>query len=76
MARKYSPFFWTTDYYFWEWILKNDLAYLTSEQAIERMRNNAHLLKKHQILIRSVKKRLKILFNRNGLKSQTFIIKS
>jgi len=75
MAKSGSTF-WSTDFYFWEWILKNDLAYLSPQQVLERMRENKHLVSKKNIIARSLKYKIKSIFNKNTLSPQTFIIKN
>lgn len=50
-----SDKFWNGNHYFWEWITKNDLAYLSPSQLLERMRSNKHLMKAHEVFFRSVK---------------------
>lgn len=61
MARMFN-WFWTSGYDFWEWIVKNDLAYLTPAQVLERIRNNAHLISKAGLLKRIIINRIKLLF--------------
>jgi hypothetical protein len=68
--------FWESDHYFWEWIIKNDLAYLSPIKLIGRLRNNEHLMKKNQIIGRALKYKVKSIFNKNILNPQDFIIKN
>lgn len=68
--------FWNSDYYFWEWLIKNDLAYLSPLKLFGRLRNNEHLMKKHQIIGRALKYKAKSILNKNILNPQDFIIKN
>jgi flavin-dependent dehydrogenase len=68
--------FWESDHYFWESIIKNDLAYLSPIKLIGRLRNNEHLMKKNQIIGRALKYKVKSIFNKNILNPQDFIIKN
>jgi digeranylgeranylglycerophospholipid reductase len=73
-SAKLAPQFWDSGHYFWEWIIKNDLAYLSPVQVLERMRYNSHLLKRHQLLFRVVMYKLKSILNKNTLKPGKFTI--
>jgi flavin-dependent dehydrogenase len=55
--------FWNSDFYFWEWIIKNDLAYLNPRQVVARLRSNAHLLSIPRALLRAARFRLGRIFN-------------
>ncbi len=59
--------FWVCDYKQWEWIIKNDLAFLSPGKMLDRIRYNKHILKKHQILLRAVRYRLRSLLNKKIL---------
>jgi digeranylgeranylglycerophospholipid reductase len=74
VARQVATF-WESDHYFWEWAIKNDFSHLSPQQLIDRLRNNGHLMKKHQIIARALKYKIKSMFNKNILNAQTFIIK-
>jgi len=71
---KLAPTFWNSDHYFWEWIIKNDLAYLSPEQAISRLKNNDHLLKKHQIAARTLNYKIRSTINPKNLDPRSYII--
>ena len=71
---KLAPTFWNSDHYFWEWIIKNDLAYLSPEQAIYRLKNNGHLLKKHQIVMRTLNYKIRSKINTKNQDPRSFII--
>ena len=64
---KMAPRFWVTDKYFWEWIIKNDFAFLTSAQALDRMRWNKHLPGKTKLLVMALKYKLKSLRDKSTL---------
>ncbi|HVN96222.1 MAG TPA: lycopene cyclase family protein [Syntrophorhabdaceae bacterium] len=55
--------FWNGNREFWEWIIRNDLAFLSAPQVLDRMRNNDHVPKKHQILFRALRHKLRMLFS-------------
>ncbi|NLD35619.1 MAG: NAD(P)/FAD-dependent oxidoreductase [Desulfatiglans sp.] len=63
---KLASTFWNADYNVWEWIIKNDLAYLTPDQMLRRMRKNDNIIKKHQILFRALHNKIKNLFNKKS----------
>jgi len=71
---KHASKFWISDYHFWEWIIKNDLVYLSPQQVIDRMRKNEHLVKKHQIYVRALIHKLRSIVNNNIVKPRSFII--
>jgi digeranylgeranylglycerophospholipid reductase len=60
--------FWVSDFYLWEWIIKNDLARLSPDQVLERMRYNSNLPKMHQLLSRIVIFKLKSILDKNTIK--------
>jgi len=72
----FASTFWSADHDFWEQVLKIDLSYLSPQQVIDRMRRNEHLMKKSQIISRSLKYKIKSIFNKKFLNPQTFIIRS
>ena len=74
LVAKHASQFWVSDYHFWEWLIKNDLAYLSPQQVIDRMRKNEHLIKKHQIFVRALKHKIKSIVNKKITNPQTFII--
>jgi flavin-dependent dehydrogenase len=59
-----SKWFWTSGHDFWEWAIKNDMAYLNPSQALERIRSNKYLIGKHTLLWRIVMHRIKLLLNK------------
>lgn len=63
---KQATTFWESDGYFWEWIIKNDLAYLTPDQMLGRMRRNDFLIKKHQIFLRALRYKIKCMLNKKA----------
>jgi flavin-dependent dehydrogenase len=62
---------WTPNHYLWEWVIKNDLAFLSPAQMLERMQSNSHLLKKHQIISRALIYKVKSLVDKNSSKPRT-----
>jgi hypothetical protein len=62
--------FWSPDYYQWEWIIKNDLAFLSPEQILGRMEENAYVLKKHQLIFRALTGKIRSFFDKNRSKPQ------
>lgn len=73
---KQAENFWVGNYDFWEWIIKNDLSFLSPRQVLDRIRNNKHMIKKHQIITRTLKNKIKSILNKDFLKPQNFVIKS
>jgi flavin-dependent dehydrogenase len=71
---KNSATFWNENHYFWEWIIKNDLAYLSPVQLLDRIRRNEHLMKKRQIYLRSLKYKVGILIKKDLARPQNIII--
>ncbi len=71
---KQAARFWKGNYHFWEWIIKNDLAFLTPSQVLERMRRNKYLPKKHQVLFRAAKYKIRSILDRNTLNPSTSTI--
>ncbi len=67
--------FWIDDYYFWEWIIKNDLAYLTPEKLLDRIRNNCFVPTRATILFRAIKFKLRSLLSKEVLKPKNIIVK-
>jgi flavin-dependent dehydrogenase len=67
---------WTPNHYLWEWITKNDLAFLSPSQILERMQSNSHLLKKYQIIARALIYKIKSIMDKNIAKPQTIIKKT
>lgn len=76
LADRNATVFWFSDHYFWEWIIKNDLAFLSPDQLISRMRKSDHLLTKSEILSRSIKFKIKSLLNKEVLKPHSYVITS
>jgi len=66
--------FWFSDPYTWEWIIKNDLAFLSPEQLLDRLRRNEHLLKKHQVLFRALKYKIESITNRHRSNPSSYSI--
>jgi len=71
-----AEMFWTDDHYFWEWIIKNDLAYLTPEKVVGRMRSNAFVPTRATMLLRAMKFKLHALLNKRVLEPQDILIES
>lgn len=67
--------FWKPDYYLWEWIIKNDLAFLSPEQLLGRMQNNDHLLKKHEIMARALRYKVLSLIRKDAGKPRMIVIR-
>ena len=65
LAAKHASKFWFSDYYFWEWIIKNDFAYLSPQQLLDRMRNNKNSLNIYQIILKSINYKLKCVIDKN-----------
>ena len=59
--------FWNGDHYFWEWIIKNDLSYLSPERLVERLRRNRFVMSKASVLVRALRFKLRSLVNRRFL---------
>ena len=74
MINKITPSFWNSSQYVWEWIIKNDLAFLSPEQFISRLRYNRFIIKKHKLLIRAISYKLSTLINKKNLKPKEIII--
>ena len=75
LVAKQVATFWESDHYFWEWIIKNDLALLSPQEVIDRLRKNEHLLKKHQIMARTLSYKIRSIINKEVLTPQTYIIR-
>lgn len=71
---KQAERFWVADYHFWEWIIKYDLAFLSPQEVLDRMRKNEHVPKKYQIIIRALSHKLRSIVNNNIVKPRSFII--
>ena len=71
-----AEMFWTDDHYFWEWIIKNDLAYLTPEKLLGRMRSNGFVPARAIIMFRAIKFKLRTLLNKEVLEPQNIVVKS
>lgn len=76
LAARNAIVFWFSDHYFLEWIIKNDLAYLTPTQMLDRMRTNDHLLTKSKALSKAVKFKIKSFLNKEVLKPYSYLITS
>jgi flavin-dependent dehydrogenase len=72
LMKQQAPMFWNSDYYFWEWIVKNDLAFLKPHQVIDRLRYNAHLLSRKQALFRVLRYKARGLLNRKNLEPRVY----
>jgi digeranylgeranylglycerophospholipid reductase len=69
-----SEKFWNGNHYFWEWVTRNDLAYLSPAELLDRMRSNKHLMKAHEVFLRAVKhKAAAIIFPRFNQPSNIII---
>jgi flavin-dependent dehydrogenase len=71
---KSASLFWNAGYKVWEWIIKNDLAYLTPEQALCRMRANDHLPNKGQFFLRALRFKMKCLLNKKAALPEQIVI--
>jgi len=60
-----ADLFWSSGHDFYEWVIKNDLSYLSSNQALERIRHNKYLTARYSLLFRMVKHRVKLLIDGN-----------
>jgi digeranylgeranylglycerophospholipid reductase len=76
LAAQNTTAFWFSGHYYWEWIIKNDLAFLSPDQLIDRMRKNDHLLTKSKNLYRSIKFKIKSFLNKEVLKPYSYVITS
>ena len=65
LAAKNATVFWFSDHYFWEWIIKNDLAFLSPEQLLDRLRRNSHVLKWYHVIPRAISYRILTLLDKN-----------
>jgi flavin-dependent dehydrogenase len=65
LTAKHATTFWTSGHYFWEWIIKNDLALLSPEQLLDRLRRNSHILKWFQIIPRAINYKILSLLDKN-----------
>lgn len=62
-----APSFWKGEHYFWEWISKNDLALLSSEQILGRMRTNSHVPSRLRFFWRALRYKIRTMVdNRAG----------
>jgi len=71
-----AEMFWTDDRYFWEWIIMNDLAYLTPEKVLGRMRSNDFVPAKATLLFRALRFKFLSLLNKGFLEPKTLIVKN
>ena len=74
MTAKHAATFWTSGHYFWEWIIKNDLAFLLPTQLLYRLRRNGYLPKRHQIILRAIRYKIKTLFDKGISAPQHIVI--
>lgn len=74
LTMAHAHFFWDSDHYFWEWNIKNDLAFLTPEQVVDRLRANAHLNGKYRIFWRALKFKIKTLISKKYLDPKDIVI--
>ncbi|MCI0515187.1 lycopene cyclase family protein [candidate division KSB1 bacterium] len=73
-VKSLTPQFWNSNHYFWEWVLKNDLAHLTSAQFLARLRFNHHLLNRRRIFQRALSFKLRSIFNKQLLAPRSMVI--
>ncbi|MCI0513016.1 NAD(P)/FAD-dependent oxidoreductase [candidate division KSB1 bacterium] len=73
-VKRLTPQCWNSEPYFWEWVLKNDLARLTRDQFLDRLRYNSHLLNRWQIFQRALSFKLRTVFNKQLLAPQSVVI--
>jgi flavin-dependent dehydrogenase len=71
---KHVTTFWESDHYFWEWIIKNDLAYLTPNQVLGRLRGNSYLPNKYQLFLRALRFKMKCMLNRKAKLPEPIVI--
>ena len=64
---KLAHVFWIADSYTWEWIIKNDLALLTPDQIVERMRWNRHVPSKSKFTLRAARFKLQSILDQSVL---------
>ena len=62
-----APVFWNADFDTWEWIIKNDLAFLTPDQIVGRMRWNRHVPSKAKFTLRAARFKLQSIFDQRML---------
>ena len=74
MTAKNTEKFWIGDFAFWEWIIKNDLAFLSPRQVLGRMRKNEHLQGKRRMFLKALAYKVKTIVDKNFLKPQSFLI--
>ena len=55
--------FWNGNHDFWEWIIRNDLAMLSPDQLIRRLRSNAHVPGKCRYFIRAAGHKIRTILN-------------
>ena len=72
--KQITPVFWDSDHYFWEWIIKNDLALLSPTQSLGRLRNNRHLQKKYQIITRALVYKIKSILSKKTTEPRHYSI--
>ncbi len=68
--------FWEAGHYFWEWVIKNDLAFLRPNQVLDRLRSNAHILPKHRAFLRALAYKAKTTMNKDYLRPEEYSIGS
>lgn len=66
--------FWNGNHGLWEWINKNDLAFLSPEQLLDRLRFNSHLPGKWTLLARGARHKAKTILRRAKAEPETIII--
>lgn len=71
---KYRERFWTGDHYFWEWITRNDLAYLSPEQVLARMRRNDFIPSKTTMLFRALRFKTLSMVNKKMLEPKNLVV--
>jgi flavin-dependent dehydrogenase len=72
--KKNARKFWHSHHHSWEWIIKNDLAYLSPSQVLGRLRWNSNVMKTPQVFLRGVTSKIRSSINREMKNPQAFTI--
>ena len=75
MTSKHAMTFWNSDSSFWEWVIKNDLSFLSPDQLLNRLRRNSHVLKWYAAILRGIRYRVLTLLD-NSAALPKHIVKS
>jgi len=72
---KHAKMFWNCERGFWEWIIKNDLAFLSPEQALARIRRNDHLPGRCRVFGRALRFKIKSILSAKALEPVNIMVR-